>query len=764
MFAFLLDQLHRRGLVPRMSETERAALEAGDVWIDGAFFSGRPDFRALLREAYPRLDDRERAFLDGPVTEVCALADPQAIERRRGLPDEVWAALREHRFFGLGFPERYGGHGFSALAQSTVFGTLATRNLALSTAVLIPNSVGPGELLLEVGTDAQRDHYLPRLCRGDEIPCFALTESEAGSDAASIRSRGVVYRDEDGRPAIRLDFAKRYITLAPVATLIGLAIQLEDPDDLLGQGGGALGITCVLVRSDLPGVEIGRRHDPMGIPFANGPVAGRGVVVSVDEIIGGPAYAGRGWRMLMEALSGGRAVSLPAQSVAGAKMGLRIAGAYSMVRRQFGTPIGRFEGIEEPLARIAGRTYQMEAARVFTCGGLMAGHRPAVVSAVMKYNVTEMVRRQATDVLDILGGAGICRGPRNLVANGYASAPIGITVEGANILTRTLIVFGQGAIRCHPHAHALLESMRTRDAKGFRKALLAHVGHGVRTTVRGLLLGFTRGHAVGPPVGGPTGHYYGKLAWASARFALYSDLAMAVHGGDLKRKGKLTGRLADILSWQILAFAALRRFEAEGRREEDLPLVQWAVEDSLAKIQQAFEGVLQNVGGPLLGLWLRGPVLWWHRVNPIGRPPSDALGRKVAGLARQPGAQRDRLTAEIHLPADPDHPLRVLERAFRLSTETAPLETALRRAERAGKVAEGEDRIASGEAAGVLDAEQARQLRAAQAARAEAIVVDDFSWEEYAGVGTPVEQAATPRVTHGVENAEVRESAVVAGG
>jgi len=372
VFSLMLKTLRRRNLVPAMSETERAALEAGDVWIEGELFSGRPDFRRMLAEPYPELTPEERAFLDGPVEEVCARTDREEVRRTRCLPPEVWALLRRHRFFGLGFPKRYGGHEFSALAQSTVYGKLATRSLALSSVVLIPNSVGPGELLLEVGTDEQRERYLPRLVRGDEIPCFALTEPTAGSDAASLTSRGELFRDADGELQIRLDWEKRYITLAPVATLLGLAFRLYDPGEILGRGVD-VGITCALVPTSLEGVDVGRYHDPMGIPFPNGPTTGRGVVVPADAVIGGVEYAGRGWRMLMEALSGGRAVSLPAQAVAGAKVAARVAGAYSVVRRQFGLPIGRFEGVEEPLARIAGLTYLMEAARVFTCGASTRG-------------------------------------------------------------------------------------------------------------------------------------------------------------------------------------------------------------------------------------------------------------------------------------------------------------------------------------------------------------------------------------------------------
>ncbi|HWM91585.1 MAG TPA: acyl-CoA dehydrogenase, partial [Thermoanaerobaculia bacterium] len=541
-----------KGKIPRISETERQALEAGTVWVDGELFSGRPDLGRMLREPYPTLTGREQAFLDGPVETVCAMADPA-----REPSPEVWRYFKEQRFFGLAIPEEHGGHGFSALAQSTIFGKLASRSLGLSAVVLIPNSVGPGELLLEYGTPEQKAHYLPRLARGDEIPCFALTEPEAGSDAASLRSEGILFRDREGRLALRLSWQKRYITLAPVATLLGLAFRLRDPGNLLGKGED-VGITVALVPAHLPGVKIGDRHDPLGVPFPNGPTEGRDVIVPADAILGGAACAGLGWKMLMEALSAGRAISLPAQSVGGAKYVARVAGAYSMVRRQFGIEIGRFEGIEEPLARIGGLLYLMEAARVFTCGGVDAGHRPSVLSAVSKYHQTELLRSLVQDGMDILGGAAICLGPRNLMARGHMGAPIGITVEGANILTRTLILFGQGAIRCHPWVQKEMQALEAGDAKGFRKALLGHAGFFLRNLVRSTLrLGRS-------PVAGPTALYYRRLARASARFALLTDLALLSLGSRLKLKEKLSGRFADVLSWMYLGFCALRRFEAEG--------------------------------------------------------------------------------------------------------------------------------------------------------------------------------------------------------
>lgn len=733
----MLSRLKR--LVPRISETERQALDAGTVWVDGELFSGRPDFRRMLGEPYPGLGERERAFLDGPVETLCGMIDDWELSRTRELPEAVWRYLKEQRFFGLAIPREHGGHAFSALALSTIFGKVASRSLALSAVVLIPNSVGPGELLLEHGTPEQKAHYLPRLARGEEIPCFALTEPEAGSDAASLQSEGVLFKSGDGRLAIRLNWSKRYITLAPVATLLGLAFKLRDPENLLGKGED-VGITVALVPTHLPGVSIGDRHDPMGVPFPNGPTEGRDVLVPVDAILGGPDCAGRGWQMLMEALSAGRAVSLPAQSVGGAKYVARVVGAYAMVRRQFGVEIGRFEGVEEPLARVAGLLYLMEAARVFTCAGVDAGHRPSVLSAVSKYQQTELARALAQDAMDVLGGAAICLGPRNLMARAHIGAPIGITVEGANILTRTLILFSQGAIRCHPWVHREMEALKKDDSKALRRALLGHAIFFIRNVARSLLLGTSRGRLARSP-GGPMAGYYKKLSWVSARFAVLTDLALLTLGSRLKLREKLSGRFADVLSWMYLGFCALRRFEAEGRRAEDLPLARWSVEHALSRIQTAFEGIYANFGGPL-GWFLRMRISW-IRVAPIGLPPSDRLGAEAADVLRRPGPQRDRLTAGIYLPKAPDEPLAKLERAFLLVRDAAPL---LHRIAKA--------RLSADEAleAGIVTPDEADVLRAAAEARAEVLQVDSFSLDEYLAPG---QKNAGPEWTRQRENAHL---------
>jgi acyl-CoA dehydrogenase len=489
----------------------------------------------------------------------------------------------------------------------------------------------------------------------------------------------------------------------------------------------------VLVPADAPGVEIGRRHDPMGSAFPNGPTTGRDVVLPADEIIGGAAYAGRGWQMLMEALSSGRAVALPAQSAAGAKMVARGVGAYAAVREQFGLSIGRFEGIQEPLARIAGSAYLMEAARVYTCGAVDGGHKPSVISAVVKYQQTELMRKAITDGLDVMGGAGLCRGPRNLIASGYIGAPIGITVEGANILTRTLIVYGQGAIRCHPYAQREIRALAEGDGGAFLTALARHGLFFVRNILRAGVLSLSRGALASSPVGGPTARYVRRLAWASASFAVLSDLAMLTFGSRLKQKGKLTGRFADLLSWMYLGVATLRRYEAEGRLAEDLPLVRWALEHALHQIQIAFDGILGNFDAPVIGVFLRGPVALWSRLNPIGTPPSDRLGSQVARIVTAPGAQRDRLTSGLFWPRDAKEAAGRLETAFGLVAQAAPIHGRIREAVRAGKLPKsGPDGLADEAlAAGIIDAEDAVILRVAAAAREDAIQVDSFPPEPF---------------------------------
>ncbi len=729
----LMAFMRASGFLPKISDTERTAIEAGTVWVEGELFAGKPNFKRLLRETnYPSLTEEERAFLEGPVEELCRMVNDWEVWRRRDLPPEVWQFIREKGFLGIIIPKEYGGLGFSSLANSAIVQKLSSRCGPLATTVMVPNSLGPAELLIHYGTQEQRDYYLPRLARGEEIPAFALTEPGAGSDAGAIQASGVVFRGEDGKLYIRLNFQKRYITLAAIATVLGLAFKLRDPDNLLGKGKD-LGITCALIPTNTPGVKLGMRHDPLGVPFYNCPVEGHDVVVPIDAIIGGPEWAGKGWRMLMESLAAGRGISLPASSAGGLKLVYRVTSAHARVRRQFGLPIGVFEGIEEPLARIGGFNYLVEAGRVYTCGGLDRGAKPAVVSAIMKYNTTELGRQAINDGMDILGGNGISRGPRNLLAHGYIAAPIGITVEGANILTRTLMIFGQGAIRCHPYAYREISALERGDVQAFDDAFWKHVGLVVRNGARALLLSLSRGRLARTGVSGPAARYARKLAWASASFAFLADLAMAALGGNLKRKEKLTGRFADIFSWMYLATATMRRFEAEGRREEDRPFFDWAMQYAFHRMQQAFDGLFDNLRIPGLTWFLRGPAAWWSRLNRLSTPPSDRLGHRVAQLMLTPGEQRERMTAGMYVPSDPNEALGRLERAFRLAYQEDELLRKIYAAVKRGELprARPEQLVRQAVEKGIITAEEAGLIQEAEAARWDAIQVDAFTLEEY---------------------------------
>jgi acyl-CoA dehydrogenase len=713
-------------LLPNISETEKAAIEAGTVWLEGEFFSGKPNFQRILNEPYPQVTPEIQAFLDGPVEQVCRMATDWDIYQHKDLPPDVWNYLRQERFFGMMIPKEYGGLGFSNLAYSAVMTKLASRSFTHVATVGVTNSLGPAKLLLRYGTTAQKDYYLPRLASGEEIPCFALTEPHAGSDAASITSHGVVFRGEDGELYLRLNWQKRYITLGAIATLLGLAFRLQDPENLLGKGED-VGITCALIATHTPGVIQTRRHDPMGVPFYNAPLEGKDVVIPIDQIIGGVAQAGQGWKMLMQSLASGRGISFPATCTGVAKLVSRVAGAHAVVRKQFGLSIGRFEGVEEPLARIGGLTYLIDAVRLYTCGAVDRGEQPAVVSAIAKYSTTELSRQIINDGMDILGGSGICRGPHNLLANIYTATPISITVEGANILTRTLMIFGQGAIRSHPYIYAEIEALEQSDVAAFDRVIWPHFGSMVRNKVRTILLSLTRGALANSPVQGPTARYYRKLAWASATFALFSDLAMAVFGGTLKRRETLTGRFADVLTWMYLGTATLRRFEAEGSLPEDLPLVDWAMQYTFAQIQQAFEGLFANMS-PILRPWA---TLW--RLNPIGTMPSDALGARVASILQTEGTQRDRLTSGIYLPTHPDEALGRLEQAMKLTLQSEPFAKAIKAASLRGQIPHGklEQMTEAALTAGVIMAEQGVLLKEAAIARNAAIQVDAFSMEEY---------------------------------
>jgi len=719
-------------VLPRLGETERIALEAGTVWWDAELFSGLPHWEKLLDFNPQPLTAEEQAFIDGPVTELCGLIDDWQVQQLRDLPPNVWEYMKQKGFFGMIIPKEYGGHGFSAIAHSRVVTKLSTRSVAAAVTVMVPNSLGPGELLLHYGTDEQKKYYLPRLAKGEEIPCFGLTGPEAGSDAAATQSTGVVEkRIVDGKEVLglRLNWKKRYITLAPVATLIGLAFRIKDPDHLLGDKDD-LGISCALIPRSLPGVDIGQRHDPMGVPFMNGPIVGNDVFAPMDCLIGGDKGIGQGWRMLMECLAAGRSISLPALSVGAAQMATRISGAYATVREQFDTPIGRFEGIEEPLARIAGKTYMMTATRTLTCGALDAGEKPAVLSAIAKAYLTEGMREVIIDAMDIRAGAAIQRGPRNSLARSWDAVPIGITVEGANILTRSMIVYGQGAIRCHPYVQHEIAAIADNDLKRFDKALFGHINILLRNITRAKLLAWTSSRLAAAPRTEDTARYYQHLSRFSAAFEVLSDVAMGTLGGSLKRREKISGRLADALAYMYLASASLKRYHDEGKTTANYNLVRWSVQHCLYRVQEALLGVLDNFPARGIAFVLK---IAMFPLGPRFRPPSDKLGSRVARDILEDREARINLTPDIFVPPSTEEGLGTLEAALDKAVRAIPIETKLRDAVREGRLdrAPGYMLDEMGRDAGVISAQEYALLQEAEAARNEVIAVDAFDAETF---------------------------------
>jgi acyl-CoA dehydrogenase len=697
---------YRRSM-PELSTTEREALDAGGVWWDAELFSGRPRWQRLLELPPATLSAEEQAFLDGPTEQLCAMLDDHRITQELDdLPPEAWRFIKSQGFFGMVIPREHGGKGFSQHGHAAVVMKVATRSISAALTVMIPNSVGPAKLLLKYGTEAQKQRWIPRLASGAEVPCFALTGPEAGSDAGAMRDVGVVCR-QDGVLGIRLDFDKRYITLGPVATVLGVAFKLRDPEHLLGERAD-LGITLALVPAGTAGLEQGRRHDPLHMAFMNGPVRGRGVFVPIDAVIGGVERVGQGWRMLMESLTDGRAISLPALSTAAAKVCVRAAGAYARVRVQFRTPIARFEGVEEALARLGGNAYAMDAARLVTLAALDSGHKPSVVSAIVKYNLTARAGTCVTDAMAIHGGAAICLGPRNPIGQLLGFPGIGMTVEGHNILTRSMITFGQGAIRGHSFLREELEAAGERDAARalarFDAALAQHLGLAVRNAVRAFAGALTGARLEAAPAGvhPATVRHYRATSRLSAAFAFATDVLLLTYRGELKRRERVGARMADVVSQLYLASCALKRFHDAGSPNDDLALLDWAVEDALHRAEQALVELLPNLPWAPRAL-LRLVVL---PLGPRHRPPSDQLEHRVARSIAEPGPARDRLAAGMYLPTDPDERFAVLEEAMRCAIAAEPLE----RKQRAG---------------GQLSAEEAAVLAAADAARRAAIAVDE---------------------------------------
>jgi acyl-CoA dehydrogenase len=729
-----------RTVMPPMSQTERDAIEAGTVWWDAELFSGRPDWRKLLAMPAPTLTDEEQRFLDEDVEELCAMVtDWETTNVYRDLPPHVWRFIRERGFLGMIIPKEYGGKGFSAFAHSEVITKLATRSGTVVVTVMVPNSLGPGELLLHYGTDLQKAHYLPRLAQGLEIPCFALTNPYAGSDAAAIPDTGVVcWGEHDGKRVLglRLTWEKRYITLGPVATLLGLAFRAFDPDHLVGEADD-IGITCALIPTMHPGVHIGRRHMPLNAVFQNGPNWGRDVFIPMDWVIGGAPMLGKGWRMLMECLAAGRSISLPSSSTGMAKLAVRATGGYARVRNQFKTSISRFEGVEEPLARMAGTLYCMDAVRRVTAAAVDQGAKPAVLSAVAKYHVTEGARRVINDAMDIAGGKGICMGPSNFLGAAYMQMPVSITVEGANILTRSLIIFGQGAIRAHPYVLKEIEAARDPDrARGlaaFEAALFGHLRFALANFARTFVAGVTGSHFIDVPhdVAQETRRYYQRIARFASALAFLADVSMGTLGGALKRRESLSARLGDVLSQLYIASATLKRYETDGCEADDAPLMHWAVRDAMFRAQTALEGVLSNFPNAFIAAVLRFAVF------PFGRPysvPSDRLVHAVAALVVAPTATRARLTHGMFVPKSDDDPLGLIESALAATLASEPVEAKVRAAVKDGRLAahvaapeEPNAIFARAEGAGIISADEHAQVRTQRLLAAKIVRVDDFA-------------------------------------
>ncbi|MBU9857129.1 acyl-CoA dehydrogenase FadE [Rahnella bonaserana] len=716
-----------RKVMPAMSRTEKEAIEAGTTWWEGDLFGGKPDWRKLQDYPEQRLTEEEQRFIDGPVEEACRMAnDFQITHELADLPPELWAYLKEHRFFAMIIKKEYGGLEFSAYAQARVLQKLAGVSGILAITVGVPNSLGPGELLQHYGTEEQKDHYLPRLAEGLEIPCFALTSPEAGSDAGAIPDFGIVCKGQwQGKEVLgmRLTWNKRYITLAPIATVLGLAFKLKDPEHLLGNE-TELGITCALIPTDTAGVEIGHRHFPLNVPFQNGPTRGHDIFVPIDYIIGGPKMAGQGWRMLVECLSVGRGITLPSNSTGSLKSLALATGAYAYIRRQFKLPIGKMEGIEEPLARIAGNAYVMDAAATLITNGIMLGEKPAVLSAIVKYHCTHRGQRAVMDAMDITGGKGIMLGTSNFVARSYQGAPIAITVEGANILTRSMIIFGQGAIRCHPYVLREMAAAEKNDLVDFDRALFGHIGHVGSNKMRSFWLGLTGGRTSDTPVNDKTARYYQHINRLSANLALLSDISMGVLGGSLKRRERISARLGDILSQMYLATATLKRYDEEGCNEEDLPLVHWGVQDCLHQAEVAIDDLLRNFPNRFVAGVMRLVIF------PLGlshAAPSDRLDHELARILQVPSATRSRIGRGQYLTPSEHNPVGLLEEALQDILAAEPVHKRLCDAMGKKLPFTRLDILAQkGLDAGHLSADDARILSRAEESRLRSINVDEF--------------------------------------
>ena len=716
----LLNLLQKLQILPVISDTEKTALEAGSTWVEAECFTGTPNLNRVINVKEQALRKDEESFIKNQCEDLCHKINDWKIHQDRDLSPEIWEQLKKDKFFGLIIPKKYGGLEFTAKAHSEVIQKLASVSSPLAITVMVPNSLGPAELLTHYGTEKQKEHYLPKLAVGEEIPCFGLTELNAGSDAGSMQSEGIVFK-ENGEIKIRLNWKKRYITLAAISTVIGLAFKLRDPEKLLSDQ-QYLGITCALIPSHYPGITKDKRHDPLGVPFYNCPISGENVVISIDHIIGAEKGIGKGWKMLMECLAAGRGISLPATCTGGLQSITRISSAYACIREQFSLNIGKFEGIKMPLGHMTGITFIMNAARKYTCSALDLGNKPSVVSAMMKYHTTEEFRSSLNDAMDILGGAAICKGPKNLLSNSYLSAPISITVEGANILTRCLMIFGQGAIRCHPFILKIIKSIETNDKARFDNAFLNHVGHISKNIVHFFINYITRGHVHFLKVSGENKRFKRKIIWLSNLFTLLSDTAMGLYGGDLKRKESLTANYADAFSWLYFSFAVLWELE---NNKVDKNINKWASNYCLYKIETAIHEALNNMGMPFKFL------SYILNLNPISRKICHESTLKLASIIQQNDEQRNQLTKNIFKPQADENQLKILEQTRSISLNLQKIKSKIKHALKSKKIQKSLNLYDDALKAKIITIDEFKQLNEYKNLYKKAVIVDNFELDEY---------------------------------
>ena len=715
----IVSFIKKKGLIPKISQTEKIALNAGNTWIEKDLFSGKPDFKKIFKEKYNKLSKAEQSFLENQADIVCNMVTEQEISELNDLPPKIWEYLKKEKFFGMIIPKKYGGLGFSALGHSEIVQKLSTRSQAMAITVMVPNSLGPAELLLSYGTKKQKDYYLPRLAKGEDIPCFALTEPNAGSDATALDAEGEIFKDKNGKIKIKLNFYKRYITLGAVSTVIGLAFRLKDPKNILGKEAD-LGITCALIKAPAKGLEV-RRTDPLGVPFINSVLIGKDVEISMEEIIGEDSGVGLGWKMLMECLSVGRGISLPAISTGGSKLVSRTVANYAHIRKQFGTAIANFEGIKEKMAEIYGFTYLLDASRIFTASAIDNGNKPAVANAIMKYQATEFARKVINNGMDILGGSAICRGKNNLLANHYTGIPIAITVEGANIMTRSLIQFGQGMVRCHPYVYEEMEALRSLDVKKFDEFFFKHIGHFISNKVRSFFLSLTRGHLHVSSQKGILKKYERKLNWASSRFSFYADVALLFYGQDIKRKEYLSGRFGDILSNMYLLSCLMKRYGVEKKNEEAFI---WGAEYCLNQIDDAFAKLLSNMGA------VTKVLAFLQKINPIGSFSKDRLTSKLANISVSNRELLEEITNNVFIAKDKQDILVKMEQCFKLMKDSSALEKRIKTAIKKGDLAKGKDLLKEALKKEIVTKEEGKTLEALYKLYGQVIEIDSVEFKQ----------------------------------